>query len=82
MYVHVHVAMMAYVQRFDVHLSDKSLNRCISHAMQALGYEKVTCEERESIKSLSYSAETYLFCYRQVLGRVCVMPRYHSSLIA
>ena len=51
---------MTFVPRFDVYLPEKSLSRCISLAVQALGYEEATCEQRESIKNFVLGRDVFV----------------------
>ena len=54
--------MMArvHVPRFDILLSDRSLDHCISLAMEALGYQKATSEQMEAIKNFVLGRDVFV----------------------
>ena len=51
---------VAYVPRFPVRLSNESLNRCITLAVEALGYEKATHEQRETVKNFVHGRDVFV----------------------
>ena len=54
--------MMArvHVPRFDILMSDGSLDHCISLAMEALGYQKATSEQMEAIKNFVLGRDVFV----------------------
>ena len=49
-----------HVPRFDITVSEKSLTKCITLAVQALGYEKATEEQREAIKNFVTGRDVFV----------------------
>ena len=49
-----------HVPRFDINVSEKSLTKCITLAVQALGYEKATEEQREAIKNFVTGRDVFV----------------------
>jgi len=46
--------------RFDINVSDRSLTKCITLAVQALGYEKAIEEQREAIKNFVIGRDVFV----------------------
>ena len=49
-----------HVPCFDIHLSDRSLNHCISLAIEALGYLKATNEQLEAVKNFVLGRDVFV----------------------